>query len=163
MPRVGGGEAGRLGGAAQPVAHGVGVDEQRAGGPLHGATVVEEPGDRVQDGSAGLQQRLVDVGHQLAPGVPVTGQRPLGEQVVAGDRSRRLRPARGRTQRGGSGAGGDARADQVGNHRADHHRSLTEMPRDSGACFVGIVHPAQDDHQPVALHGAQRVQAHVAR
>ncbi len=73
------------------------------------------------------------------------------------------RPPRCGAEPGGRRARRDARPDQVRDDRADHHRTVPEVLRHSGARLVGVVHAAEHDHHPVALHGAQSIQPDVAR
>ena len=77
------------------------------------------------------------------------------------------------TGRGASGQPGAARSPAVaaraemlarirsGTTGSDDHRTLAEVLHHGCARLVRVVHPAEDDHHPVALDGAQRVQPDV--
>ena len=89
---------------------------------------VLEPGaEGLQQGAAGGHQRQVDLVDQVAPGVAVAGQRALGQQVAAGDRSRCVRPAAGGAVGRERGAGRGAGVRQVGGHRSDDDRAVAEV------------------------------------
>ena len=99
-----------------------------------------------------LQQRQVDLLDQVPAGVAVAGQRPLGQQLVAAHRSRRVRPAGGGAVRRQRGAGRD-----VGAARGPRptgptttgpspNRSTTDRGR-----LPGSLDAAEHHDQPVAL------------
>ena len=98
------------------------------------------------------------VGDQLAPGMSVAGQRPFGKQLLAGDRSRCLRPARGRAESGDRRPRRDVRREQILHHRSGDHRTRAEVLGDRVRRLRRVVDPAEHDHQTVTLDGAQRVE-----
>ena len=71
-----------VGDLPQPVAHGVRVHEERAGGRLERRAVLEVRRQRLDQGAPAPAQRQVDLLDQVPAGVAVAGQRPLGQQVV---------------------------------------------------------------------------------
>ena len=112
---------------------------------------------------AGSHERQVDVVDQAAAGVPVAGQGALGQQLVAahgrGASATRWRSG-ARTARPGPTTCG---AGEVGGDRSDDHGTLAELVDDTQRRLVGIVHPAEHHHQPLALGGAQGVHAAAPR
>ena len=79
------------------------------------------------------------------------------EQVVGPDRSRSVGPARGRAVRRGGAAGADVGVTEVVDDRAGHDRSRPVERQHVRGGLLGVAHATQDDHQPVALRGAERV------
>ena len=91
--------------------------------------------------------------------MPVAGQRPLGQQLAAERRSRRLGPAGRGAEPGQGGPGRHLGVLEVVADRADDHRSLAEQLDQRLGGLAGVADAAEQHHQPVALHRAQRVHA----
>ena len=154
-----GGVAGEVGGLAQPVAHGVGVHEQGACGRLHRRPALEVRREGLDQGALGLRQRQVDLVDQVSPRVAVSGEHPLGQQVVAVHRARRLGPARRRPMGRQRGARREVGRAEVVGHGADDDRPGSEAVGHHLGRLVRVVDPAQHDDEPFALGGAQGVHA----
>ena len=94
---IGGARPVRSADLAQAVAHGVGVHEERAGGGLERRARAAKYAVRVSISVPSARRAAaVDLLDQVAARVAVAGQRPLGQQVVAGAPAGRVRPARRR-------------------------------------------------------------------
>ena len=125
---VGGGLAADLGHPPQPVADGVRVHEQGAGGRFQRAAGVEERGDGLDEHVAGVDERAVDVarpagrgprGRRPAP-ARAAGRRRCTGRGAPGQAGRRPQPAQG-------GLGHRAGAADVDRDRADDHRPVAEQ------------------------------------
>ena len=144
--------ADRLGDAGQPVAHRVGVHDQRAGGALDALGAVEVGRRGVEQGAArALGQRAHDPRDQRAARRQVAEQGPLGEQVVGVHRPRCAGPGGRRAVPGDRGPGAAAGGEQVRHDRADHERAVAEVRVEGGGQRhrVGDAAADADDPRPV--------------
>jgi len=119
--------------------------------------VLEVRRERLDQRPARLQQGQVHLVDQVPAGVPVAGERALGEQVGAAHRTRGLGPARGRPVRGQRRPRRRVRLGQVGGDRADDDWALSEEVADGLGRGPGVLDAAEHHDEPVTLHRAQGV------